>query len=378
MSRGAKLLKDYLDELDYKKMYRYLCGLNQYHQTPLCINSNRTYPNNYIEALVGDQTYPLLDFFLFLKEVDYNQLSVTEKQVVDALEEENIISIENGILMTQGYQIICYDDFYIMIDGYINHGEKGVHRSYIGLDTYLMLYYITMKKGGSYKGLDLCTGSGIGALFLSKYCDEVIATDIAEFPLKLAAFNFALNDKEDKITLREESYLDTLNREEKYDLVTCNPPFVCFPAGINAPIFAKGDEVDGLSFYRQFLEKADHVLTHNGKAYFVGNFAGDNYTPYFYKELEGFVNQNKLNIDMVVDLKFDGEEQKRLYPYMFKVFNPEINLEELKEMSQVLVDEQLKAKYYYLLTLVIENKQTPNLRYFTRYKRCPDFDQLFM
>lgn len=377
MSQGAKALRKYCNSIEYPKLYRFLSGLNYYYQNPYAIHSHNSI-HAHLEDLLDDPISPLIDLLLFLTDISYDNLTKEERLLVHLLADENFVTIEDDKVCSLGYQLICYDDFYILIDGYINFKSKGIHRSYIGIDTYVMLYYLYPRGTGSLlRGLDLCTGSGIGALRLSRYCDQVIATDIAPFPLKLAAFNISINQLEDSITLREEAFLDTLEDHSPYDYITCNPPFVAFPDELEAPIYAKGFDTDGLSFYRQFLRKSSYLLTDTGMAYFVGDFIGDAYMPYFYEELKTYANEQGLAIDMIIDNKLDAKKQLEVYPKLLKRFNPDKSMEELDTLSHTLIQGALKAKYYYLTTLTIQKCKKPRIRCFNRYKRSPHYVEIF-
>ena len=74
--------------------------------------------------------------------------------------------------------------------------------------------------------LDLGCGGGIQALHASRHAEHVIATDLSERALAVAAFNAALNGIE--IELRQGSLLDPV-AGESFDLIVSNPPFVITP-----------------------------------------------------------------------------------------------------------------------------------------------------
>ncbi|ATG51066.1 methyltransferase [Brachybacterium vulturis] len=74
--------------------------------------------------------------------------------------------------------------------------------------------------------LDLGCGGGIQALHASRHAEHVVATDLSERALAVAAFNAALNGIE--IELRQGSLLDPVAGED-FDLIVSNPPFVITP-----------------------------------------------------------------------------------------------------------------------------------------------------
>lgn len=79
------------------------------------------------------------------------------------------------------------------------------------------------------RSLDLGTGSGVQALHLARHSDAVVATDVNRRALWMTAFNVALNDVAARVEVREGSYFEPL-ADERFDLISTNPPFVISPA----------------------------------------------------------------------------------------------------------------------------------------------------
>ena len=77
------------------------------------------------------------------------------------------------------------------------------------------------------RALDLGTGCGVQALHLSGHAVEVVATDVNARALAVTAFNAALNDV--VVDVRDGSLWEPV-ADERFDLVTTNPPFVISPA----------------------------------------------------------------------------------------------------------------------------------------------------
>ncbi|HEY2390244.1 MAG TPA: methyltransferase [Candidatus Angelobacter sp.] len=84
--------------------------------------------------------------------------------------------------------------------------------------------------------LDLCTGSGIHALLASVHSERVVAIDINERAAQCTRFNAQLSG----ITNLEVRVGDLLEpvKEERFDLITANPPFV--PSPVNTLGFRDG------------------------------------------------------------------------------------------------------------------------------------------
>lgn len=81
------------------------------------------------------------------------------------------------------------------------------------------------------RALDLGTGCGVQALHLSRHSAEIVATDVNERALDFARLTAALSlDERDaaKIDLRSGSLFEPV-RDERFDLIVSNPPFVISP-----------------------------------------------------------------------------------------------------------------------------------------------------
>jgi methylase of polypeptide subunit release factors len=77
------------------------------------------------------------------------------------------------------------------------------------------------------RALDVGTGNGVHALLAAQHSDQVIATDVNRRALAFTAINAALNQL-DNVEVREGSLFDPV-AGEKFDLITCNAPYVVSP-----------------------------------------------------------------------------------------------------------------------------------------------------
>ncbi len=87
--------------------------------------------------------------------------------------------------------------------------------------------------------LDLGTGCGIQALHASRYARRVVATDISQRALDLAAFNAGLNDVH-TIEFRLGSLFEPVEGE-RFDHIVSNPPFVITPRVEGVPTYEYRD-----------------------------------------------------------------------------------------------------------------------------------------
>ncbi len=123
---------------------------------------------------------------------------------------------------------------------------------------------------------DLCTGSGCIAVAIARnYPDcQIIATDICDAALNVAAKNIKKHNLKDRIKLLCGDLFDPIVPQldvEKFDLIVCNPPYV------SAAEFEKLDKNvrdyepkvalfagdDGLDIYRRIIDKVGQFLKPN-------------------------------------------------------------------------------------------------------------------
>lgn len=125
--------------------------------------------------------------------------------------------------------------------------------------------------------LDLGTGSGVIAAILAQNRDfQVFASDISPSALDVAKENFARLNVDVQTTLN-----DGLSGLAKFDVIVSNPPYIKtsekseMDASVikNEPEIALFAGVDGLDFYRQFMQEVDQHLNPDGSFYLEFGFA---------------------------------------------------------------------------------------------------------
>jgi carbamoyltransferase len=104
---------------------------------------------------------------------------------------------------------------------------------HLGEDSYTLAYLLPPPpKGG--KVLDLCTGSGVQAIMQARRAKLVIGVDINPRAVEFARFNAALNGVSAKCDFRCGSLYEAIGqddskRNERFDMIVANPPFVPSP-----------------------------------------------------------------------------------------------------------------------------------------------------
>jgi methylase of polypeptide subunit release factors len=119
--------------------------------------------------------------------------------------------------------------------------------------------------------LDLGTGCGIQALHAARHARRVVATDISQRALDIAAFNAELNDVT-TIEFRLGSLFEPV-AGERFDHIVSNPPFVITPRvpGVPAYEYRDGGLVGDAIVASVIAGAADH-LADGGVAQLLGNW----------------------------------------------------------------------------------------------------------
>jgi release factor glutamine methyltransferase len=131
------------------------------------------------------------------------------------------------------------------------------------------------KRTGPHYVCDLCTGCGAIAVGIAKNVAEakVVATDISESALAVAARNVEKHQLADRIELRQGDLFDPLVPQlDQFDLIACNPPYVS-TAEYEAldknvkdyePRTALHAGEGGLDVYRRIVERVAQFLKPDG------------------------------------------------------------------------------------------------------------------
>jgi release factor glutamine methyltransferase len=120
---------------------------------------------------------------------------------------------------------------------------------------------------------DLCTGCGCIAVAIARNFPDarIIATDICDAALNIAAENVEKHRLKDRIELLQGDLFDPIISgldAGKFDLIVCNPPYVSAAEYEKLDNNVKDYEpksalfagADGLDIYRRLIEKADEFL----------------------------------------------------------------------------------------------------------------------
>ena len=130
--------------------------------------------------------------------------------------------------------------------------------------------------------LDIGTGSGAIRISLAKYLDKshVISADISDIALEIASKNAISNNVDERIDFIKSDVFSNVPKEEKFDLIVSNPPYIRKSDidGLDRqvkdfePYNALEGGEDGLDFYRKITKESKAFLKNKGiLAYEVGH-----------------------------------------------------------------------------------------------------------
>ncbi|WP_104476811.1 DUF7059 domain-containing protein [Microterricola pindariensis] len=136
--------------------------------------------------------------------------------------------------------------------------------------------------------LDLGTGCGIQAMHAARHAGRVVATDISQRALELAAFNAALNEIEG-VEFRLGSLFEPV-AGERFDHVISNPPFVITPRVEGVPSYEYRDGgMVGDALVETVMRDAAAHLTPGGVLQMLGNWEYTAAVPDAFDRLQGWL-----------------------------------------------------------------------------------------
>ena len=372
-------LREWVDESMFVQFFKYVTTVNLYSATPHVVCRANSHQialfEDYIQGEFGHFAIGAaltLDLPVF-----HDELDDWQRGIADKLLEGGMLREVGGALRMGRFQLISVHNLPLLVDSRVNFPTKTTHEVYFGVDSALLAYYVDLTRlAPDQPALDLGTGTAFLPLYLSNYSSRVVATDIAPPALELARLNIALNGREDRIDLREEPFEATFAKGERYKTITFNPPFVPLPQDLNAPIFAKGTELDGMGYARQFLDRFEDLVAPGGTAYIVSDLVGTREAPFYLEELRRRAEAQKLCIEVFIDSRNDYVADTRQFEVLGAYLqrdNPHLTVEECGKRIEDLYRIQLGACASHLSVIAVRRSTAiaPYCRVFNRYANLP-------
>lgn len=240
-----------------------------------------------------------MDLFLLqgaLSEAELQQLFVSCER--DLLVEAGLLAIDEAQMARARASLFPVGDHLIFSDqawpelphpGYAKCPSD--HVMAIGRDSRNLALCTTRRRFQS--ALDLCTGSGIHALLVSGHAERVTAVDINPRAANCTRFNAQVSG----ITNLEVALGDLYEcvADEKFDLITANPPFV--PSPSDAVQFRDGGR-SGEDVQKRIVAGLSHHLAAGGMAQIVTELGERNNEP-LVQRLREWLNGAPMDIYML-------------------------------------------------------------------------------
>ena len=173
-------------------------------------------------------------------------------------------------------------------------------------DTFQLLEAIEINQNKTV--LEIGTGCGIIALECARMGSNVICTDINPYAIDLTKHNFIKNRHKLKgnVEVRLEDIFSTIKKDEQYDVVIFNPPYLPTlvedeASGSKWFNLAVNGGTDGLYLIRVFIRGLPKILSKNGRAYFIFSSLADR------KKLNAYLIDAKLQAEVVLSRCFGDE-----------------------------------------------------------------------
>jgi len=365
------LLRDYLDQLGFIDLYKYLVGSNAYYTNPHVVNA-LCQPDSFLLSSTAAgklDGYSLVCCLMLGVIINYDDLTPLERRVADSMLEHNLLYRSEERISMGPLQLISVGGLALFIEAQSNLFRPEIPKVYLGRDSLLLMHYIdTQRIRESHQVVDLGTGSGLIGCFLSNFSHHVLATDISEESLELAVFNAMLNGVDQRINFREESCKETLLGFEHYDLLVFNPPFMLMPEGLSVPTYANGLGIGGLDYCKLFVERTADVLRRDGVAYMSAGLLGTSSGPFFVSELSRYALDLDLRIEMYIDASeklIPGDFLQSLGLFLHRN-NPQYSVRECCDKLQTLYVDKIGATDLFIVVIVIRKAigLSPTLRVF--------------
>jgi methylase of polypeptide subunit release factors len=167
-------------------------------------------------------------------------------------------------------RLVPHDELIIASDLRLQPGEAAPHDHVPGVHRpSVTLSHLTVRRRVD-RGLDLGTGCGVEAILMSRHVRHVVGSDVNARAIEYARFNGLLNGALD-VDWRVGSWFEPM-RDERFDLIACNPPYVISPA---TQYVYRDSGMEGDSISEQVVREVGAHLAEGGFGTVTVSWAAD-------------------------------------------------------------------------------------------------------
>ncbi len=281
------------NKTNYIFMYKSLSG--PFYGLEPWINENKV---DFVLSGVSDIDKIMAKFFLFSENVEYEELKTCLGiEYINFLLDSGYAYIDGKYIIPDNYVLIpIRNKLFVVNPPYrkFRNGKK-VPDLYVGADSLKLINFVKTEKG--LKILDLCSGVGIIGISLIDHVKKVDFIEIREDVIDVLKFNIAINNIPiEKVGIINSDIFNNM-KEEKYDYIVTNPPFVPTPDGLRLPVCGAGGK-DGLDIIRRILADVTKYMNINGRLYMVLEAIGDEKHPLIVDLFADKFNKGTINISL--------------------------------------------------------------------------------
>lgn len=202
----------------------------------------------------------IVKLFLLSQEFTHDELV---DELFDERELESLISMKilrrKNDLISSSVDIFPCIEHYFATDHHFADMKFSRSVMFLSKDSYTLARGTIRRPVG--RSLDLCTGSGVQAILAAGHSEHVVGVDINPRAINFAEFNKIFNEVEN-VEFREGDLFEAV-KDEKFDLIVANPPFVPSPDQ-KGRIFYRDGGYSGEEILQRILKDLDRYIAPGG------------------------------------------------------------------------------------------------------------------
>lgn len=291
----AQHFKDKLEESNYRFLYNAIMG-------SLVDLDNWTEEKFALSLLenINEKDRALVEFLMLGYTKSEEILEVTlGKEGINFLLQSGIAQKVGANLISNGYVVLPVKSLFLILSLPSNfRNSKSLFGDiYIGQDSMRLLQMTKHKKFN--KILDICAGSGVQGLNLSKSIGApTYAVELNENAFIAAKLNAYINGVSDYTVIKGDLYNCLPDNCSPFDCIISNPPYVPVPKDIELAMCGDGGE-NGMEIAQRIIDGYDKYLSVDGYAYMVLECIGDEREPYIIEYLKKNISCGIINISII-------------------------------------------------------------------------------